>query len=227
MAERFEIVKTALMQMLENKKYASGRDILVTMNPVDVAALFADLEERQLPLLFRLLPKELAAESFVEMDPEQLRRVINNIIGNSVKYLDTDKGKIWIRILDEEQLPKNIDFEQEKVLEKNSEGSRTGFGKKEKEEAKSMKGMIRVEFRDNGKGISEENLPHIFDRFYRADVARQSSTGGSGLGLAIARKIIEEHGGRIWAESKLGEGTSIFFTLCKEQVKIEQEDKDE
>ena len=171
--------------------------------------------------------KQVADDVRVEMDPEQLRRVINNIIGNSVKYLDTDKGKIWIRILDEEQLPKNIDFEQEKVLEKNSEGSRTGFGKKEKEEAKSMKGMIRVEFRDNGKGISEENLPHIFDRFYRADVARQSSTGGSGLGLAIARKIIEEHGGRIWAESKLGEGTSIFFTLCKEQVKIEQEDKDE
>ena len=170
---------------------------------------------------------KVAEDVRVEMDPEQLRRVINNIIGNSVKYLDTDRGKIRIRILDEEQLPKNIDFEQVKASEKNNEGNRTGFWKKEKEAVKSMQGMIWVEFRDNGKGISEENLPHIFDRFYRADVARQSGTGGSGLGLAISRKIIEEHGGRIWAESKLGQGTSIFFTLCKEKVKREQEEIDE
>ena len=87
MAERFEIVKTALMQMLENKKYASGRDILVTMNPVDVAALFADLEERQLPLLFRLLPKELAAESFVEMDPEQQELLIRSFSDNELKEI--------------------------------------------------------------------------------------------------------------------------------------------
>ena len=56
MAERFAIVSDALLQMLEGKKYASGRDILVTMNPADIAALFSDIDEKKIPLLFRLLP---------------------------------------------------------------------------------------------------------------------------------------------------------------------------
>ena len=65
MAERFEILEKALVTMLEDKKYATLRDILVTMNPSDVAGLFSGLEEKQIPLLFRLLPKEQAAETFV------------------------------------------------------------------------------------------------------------------------------------------------------------------
>ncbi len=76
-------------------------------------------------------------------------------------------------------------------------------------------GEILIGIRDNGKGISESELPYIFDRFYRADPSRNTATGGSGLGLAIVRQIVEGHGGRIWAESKLGEGTTIYFTLRK------------
>ncbi len=60
MAERFEIMEKALLQMLESKKYATLRDMLITMNPSDVAGIFNDLEEKQVPLMFRLLPKELA-----------------------------------------------------------------------------------------------------------------------------------------------------------------------
>ncbi|MNI25502.1 Signal transduction histidine-protein kinase BaeS [compost metagenome] len=66
---------------------------------------------------------------------------------------------------------------------------------------------------DNGQGISDEALPHIFDRFYRADPSRNTATGGSGLGLAIAKQIVDEHEGLIWAESKLGVGTTIFVAL--------------
>ncbi|SNS18612.1 Signal transduction histidine kinase [Anaerovirgula multivorans] len=73
--------------------------------------------------------------------------------------------------------------------------------------------QVVVEIKDNGQGISEDTLPYIFDRFYRGDPSRNTATGGSGLGLAIAKKIIEEHGGRMWAESIEGTGTSIFFTL--------------
>jgi histidine kinase len=72
-----------------------------------------------------------------------------------------------------------------------------------------------IEVKDNGAGISSEALAHIFDRFYRAEQSRNSNTGGSGLGLAIAKQIVERHGGDIWALSKLGEGTSIFFSLQK------------
>ena len=73
---------------------------------------------------------------------------------------------------------------------------------------------IILEFKDNGTGIKQEDLPHIFDRFYRADTARKVE-GSSGLGLAIAKQIVEGLGGRIWAISKEGEGASIIISLKK------------
>jgi len=85
MAERFEIVEKALLAMLEDKKYATLRDILVTMNPSDIAGLFEDLEEKQIPLMFRLLPKELAAETFVEMESEAQELLIRGFSDNELK----------------------------------------------------------------------------------------------------------------------------------------------
>ena len=82
MAERFEIVEKALLKMLDEKKYASLRDILVTMNPSDVAGLFDGLEEKQIPVMFRLLPKEQAAETFVEMEPEAQQLLIQGFSDN-------------------------------------------------------------------------------------------------------------------------------------------------
>ena len=72
-----------------------------------------------------------------------------------------------------------------------------------------------VQISDNGVGIAEEELKHIFERFYRTDSSRNSKTGGSGLGLSIAKKIVEDHNGRIWAESEPGGGTKISFSLPK------------
>lgn len=82
MAERFEIMEKALLQMLESKKYATLRDMLITMNPSDVAGIFGDLEEKQVPLMFRLLPKELAAETFVEMEPDTQALLIQGFSDN-------------------------------------------------------------------------------------------------------------------------------------------------
>ena len=87
MAERFEIVEKALLQMLEDKKYATLRDILVTMNPSDVAGIFADLEEKQIPLMFRLLTKEQAAETLVEMEPEAQELLIRGFSDSELKEI--------------------------------------------------------------------------------------------------------------------------------------------
>ncbi len=111
-------------------------------------------------------------------DPEQLKRVVNNIISNSIKYMDNDQGEIDIRVLDE------VD-------------------------------SVRVEIEDNGKGIAQKDLSRIFERFYRTDASRNSMKGGSGIGLSIVKKIIEDHGGYIWATSKEGEGTCMHFVLRK------------
>ena len=72
---------------------------------------------------------------------------------------------------------------------------------------------VEVQVRDNGPGIPTEDLPHLFERFYRVDKGRSRETGGTGLGLSIVKHIVQLHGGRVWAESRMGEGSTFFFTL--------------
>ena len=87
MAEKFEIVTKALQKMLEEKKYAALRDILLVMYPSDIAELFSDIDEDRIPLLFRLLPKELAAETFVEMEPDAQELLIRSFSDNELKEI--------------------------------------------------------------------------------------------------------------------------------------------
>ena len=116
---------------------------------------------------------------FIVADAEQLKRVINNIVSNSVKYRDESrKEKITIAV--------------------NDEGD-----------------YVHILLADNGKGNGARELTRIFDRFYRTDSSRNSRQGGSGIGLAIVKKIIEDHKGKIWAESVEGEGTAMHINLLK------------
>ena len=85
MTERFELMKKALSQMLEERKYATLRDVLETMYPADIAAVFADLQTGRLPVIFRLLPKELAAETFAEMEPDLQELLIRGFSDNELK----------------------------------------------------------------------------------------------------------------------------------------------
>ncbi len=107
MLERFEIVEKAIEAMLEEKKYATLRDILVTMNPADIAGIFAAVEESRLPVMFRLLPKELAAETFVEMEPEAQELLIRTFSDNELKevvdelYVDDAAALV-------EEMPANV-----------------------------------------------------------------------------------------------------------------------
>ncbi|MBD8014307.1 cell wall metabolism sensor histidine kinase WalK [Microbacterium sp. APC 3898] len=120
----------------------------------------------------RQLPKE---QYFVEIDPDKLTQVIDNIISNALKY--------------------------------SPEGGKVRFGMTVEE------GFLLIQISDEGMGIPKENVDRIFDRFYRVDRARSREMGGTGLGLAISKEMINAHGGVIWAESKYGKGTTIFFTL--------------
>ncbi len=79
--------------------------------------------------------------------------------------------------------------------------------------AEEVKGAIEVSVTDSGAGISPEDLPHIFERFYRADRSRARDSGGTGLGLTIVRQLVTAHGGQVWVESKPGQGSVFSFTI--------------
>ena len=85
MIERFEILEKTIIKMLEEKKYSTLREILETVNPADIAGIFSALEDKRIPLMFRLLPKELAAETFVEMEPEDQELLIRGFSDNELK----------------------------------------------------------------------------------------------------------------------------------------------
>ena len=76
---------------------------------------------------------------------------------------------------------------------------------------------VKLSVYNTADSINREQLPHLFDRFYRTDVSRNSSKGGSGIGLSIVKKILEDHGGKVWATSRLGIGTIMYFVLRKYQ----------
>ena len=175
-----------LDRLLNELTYYSSIDnnkIPYNFHRIDVGEFFSDcveevgmdLENKDIELIYENL---LQPETRIIADPIQLRKVVNNIIGNSVKYMNKSHGEISIRLLDA------VD-------------------------------SVRVEIEDNGKGIANKDLSNIFERFYRTDASRNSAQGGSGIGLSIVKKIIEDHGGYIWATSKEGEGTCMHFVIRK------------
>lgn len=117
---------------------------------------------------------------YIAADPEQLYRVMNNIISNSIKYNNKKQGVVNIRI-------------------------------------RAEKEYIHVEIEDNGQGVTPEEAGHLFERFYRTDASRNSRTGGSGIGLSIVKKIVEAHGGTIWAVSNKNVGLTIHMMLKREK----------
>lgn len=154
-------------------------------NRISVADYFSDcaedlereLEEENIEFIYKNYVDD---DVQIIADAEQIKRVINNIVGNSKKYSDKEKKRIRMTI-------------------------------------KDVGDFVQVEIEDNGKGIAAKDIPYIFDRFYRTDASRNSSRGGSGIGLSIVKKIMEDHGGKIWVTSKEGIGTVMYFVIRKYQ----------
>ena len=125
------------------------------------------------------------------LDPQRIAQVLGNLISNAIRHTP-ERGKIKLEVrrwkLDGTSPTSNL-----QPLISNPQ--------------------LLITVSDSGVGIPPESLPYIFDRFYRVDKSRSRIHGGSGLGLAIAKQLVEAHGGKIWAESEAGRGTSVKFTL--------------
>lgn len=187
--------------------------------------------------------KELAPQflNVTQTETERMIRLVNDLLQLSrmdsreyeIRADIVDFNKFFNRIIDRFEMSKskNVEFKRllpstpyyveidtdkitqvidniiSNALKYSPDGGNIRFG------MKATDGILTVMVSDDGMGIPKENVERIFDRFYRVDRARARSMGGTGLGLAISREMILAHGGKIWAESEEGVGTTIFFTL--------------
>ena len=83
-------------------------------------------------------------------------------------------------------------------------------------------GWVRVEVKDSGRGIPDDKVEKIFERFGQVDASDSREKGGTGLGLPICKTIVEQHGGKLWVESKVGKGSRFMFTLPRERTEEEE-----
>lgn len=120
-----------------------------------------------------------APNMLVSIDTKRITEVIYNLVENSIKYTDSENGKIEIK-------------------------------------AERQDKFVLIKVMDNGIGISPDDIPYVFDKFYRAEKSRSTSIPGSGLGLSICKYIIEEHGGEVYCKSGYKKGCEIGFTLCSQ-----------
>ncbi|MCY9698038.1 sensor histidine kinase [Paenibacillus alginolyticus] len=174
---------------------------------IDELFLYSKLDLKQLP--FYLEPMDLAAYLY---DCAQELRLDLRMEGVTITFTSAGNRPILV-MTDRKNLYRiimNIIDNCLKYMNKINKEIRIKLYDGEEE------ATIKIE--DNGTGIESAALPHIFDRFYREDPSRNTATGGSGLGLAIVKQIMEGHGGKVWAESSIGVGTSIYFTLKKIRV---------
>nr|WP_286672368.1 HAMP domain-containing sensor histidine kinase [Cohnella hashimotonis] len=174
---------------------------------IDELFLFSKLDLNRLP--FQLEPTELGA--YLTDCVEELR-ADPRLAGIDIVGPVGGPGKVYV-LADREKL--------RRVFMNVVENSLRHMAKPHRELVVAWTGgeaEATIRITDNGAGIPPEALPHVFDRFYRAERSRNTDTGGSGLGLAIVSQIVEGHGGRAWAESREGVGTSIYFTLKKTEM---------
>jgi two-component system, OmpR family, phosphate regulon sensor histidine kinase PhoR len=218
-------------ELLELSRIESGK-ITLYAEPTDMAALIEAVIERMRPLseergvaLVASLPDTLP-DAFC--DGERIGEVLVNLIHNGLKYTDAG-GQVTVsaEVIAEDARPAN------------PSGAFSAVGGSGAQQRIAAGPMLVTRVADNGVGISDEDLPRVFERFFKADRARTrqlavgqpeaeqdgrgasdrqagsqaQAAAGTGLGLAIARHLVELHGGRIWAESRLGRGSVFAFTL--------------
>jgi len=193
-----EIVRLSrLVEDLGRLSLLEQKNLVLSCAQFDLQALLADLAEQFRPAaLEKGVSVSLSAqESPIFADRDRLKQVFVNLLSNALKY--TDKGGVEITV-----------SETAASAGAGANASASGNG--------NAGGEYAISVADTGIGIHGDELPHVFERFFRSDKSRSRATGGAGIGLSIAGAIVSAHGGRMEAASEIGRGSvfTVFLPKC-------------
>jgi two-component system phosphate regulon sensor histidine kinase PhoR len=194
-------LKLLIEDLLTISELESGR-VTLNLQMVDlrsvVERVLEDFKSRASTKNVTLVNETPALQ--LSADAIRLEQVFGNLIDNAIKY-GHQNGTVTVGA---RLLPGTIEEPGDE------EASRNG------------KALVELSVQDDGPGIPADSLPRVFERFYRVDKARSREQGGTGLGLSIVKHVVQAHGGRVWATSELGRGTTFFFTLPAEHIGFQQ-----
>ncbi len=197
---------TRLVTDLRDLSLAESGQLKLHPQPADlgelvggaVAGVLTQAEERGVEVAASAeegLPTVLA-------DPDRVGQILRNLIANALRYTPSG-GTVTV----------SASSYQPSAISTQHPAPHVQHAEPRTQNSASGASFVRVSVSDTGSGIPPEDLPHIFDRFYRVDRSRSRASGGTGLGLAVVKQLVEAHGGRVWAESELGRGAVFHFTL--------------
>jgi len=169
-----------------------------------------------------VLKLELQPVNMVDLILSKISQFETQAKEKSIRMKLNSIGQIPDVMVDRRQIDQVITNLLSNALRHTPEGGLIVIGTKYKPvEEKTEKAWLVISVTDNGEGITEEHLPHIFDRFYRIEGSRARSEGGTGLGLAIVKQLVQAHGGQVWVHSEVGKGTSFYFSLAVKEAPAE------
>lgn len=198
-AENAERLVRLVNDILELERLEAGK-ISLSKQLCNASQLITKASELMQVMVNRAKIKlDIAPQSIdLEADPDRIIQVLTNLLGNAIKF-SPEGSTIWLTVEPvHDQFPV-LHAGKEQVLMQQYQNK--------------MLNSVLFTIKDQGRGIPADKIESIFERFHQVDASDSRKKGGTGLGLAICRSIVQQHGGRIWAESNLGEGSCFYFSL--------------
>jgi signal transduction histidine kinase len=190
-----------LLSLADAGQISLAIDVLDAGTAAERAVAAAQPRARQQSIDLRAEPT--ATSLMACADPQRLAQILGNLIENALRYTPAG-GSVAVRIRSGTEDDRRTTNDERRTT--NDQNKPPSF-------IPQSSSFILFEVADTGAGIPPDELPYIFERFYRTDKARARETGGTGLGLAIVQRLVEMQGGHIWAESTVGRGTAFFVAL--------------
>jgi PAS domain S-box-containing protein len=227
-AESAERLVRLVNDILELERLESGKISLLkqTCNAADLMIQATDMIQvmaNRAGITLSVSPQAIELHA----DPDRIIQVLTNLLGNAIKF-SSSGSTVWLTVELQESEESGRVGEWESLASAEEENSLFVLTQTDQSFTSSpphpLTPTVLFNVKDQGRGIPADKLESIFERFHQVDASDSRKKGGTGLGLAICRSIVQQHGGQLWVESTLGEGSSFYFTLPMRTVEDDNYD---